>query len=95
MLWIWYSKHFSLSANAWIKSVTSQRLSPGFLLRCAGTSYLRFAATSSIQKCGFFLMLMIFGPKILRFGDPWTRETFEMRFRELTRSTGWPWSFFI
>ena len=36
-----------------------------------------------------------FQPKIQRFGDPWTRETFEMRFRELTRSTGWPWSFFI
>src|SRR6516162_8443825 len=33
MLWIWYSKHFSLSANAWIKSVTSQRLSLGFLPR--------------------------------------------------------------
>ena len=95
MLWIWYSKHFSLSANAWIKSVTSQRLSLGFLPRYAGTSYIRFAATRSIQKCSFFPMLMIFTPKILRFGDPWMSETFEIRFWKSTKSTGWRWSFFI
>src|SRR6516165_5245222 len=60
MLRIWCNKLFSLSDNAWIKSVTSQRLSLGFLPRYAGTSYLRFAATRSIQKCSFFPMLMIF-----------------------------------
>ena len=32
---------------------------------------------------------------ILRFGDPWMSETFEMRFWKSTKSTGWRWSFFI
>jgi RNA polymerase sigma factor (sigma-70 family) len=57
MLWIWCSKHFSLSANAWIKSVISQKLSLGFLQRYAGNSCLRFAATRGIQKSSFFQRL--------------------------------------
>src|SRR6516225_9014071 len=63
MLRIWCKKLFSLSDNAWIKSETSQRLSLGFFPRYAGTSYLRFAATRSIQKCSFFPMLTIFRPR--------------------------------
>ena len=36
-----------------------------------------------------------FPTEIHRFGAPWTHEAFERRFCKSTKSTGWPWSFFI